>query len=131
MKSLLLDSNVWLWMNFDSGRLKPGPVRDALEDAGNELYLSLASMWEMTIKYGLGKLELPEPPRTLFASRLARHSIQTLPIGMQHVTYVAELPNHHSDPFDRLLIAQSILESLTLVSSDRKLELYDIDLMLI
>lgn len=131
MKPILLDTGVWLWRNFDSRKIKPGPVRDLLEDVGSRLFLSLASVWEISIKFGLGKLPLPEPPRTLFSARLARDGIGLLPIELHHAAHVAELPHHHSDPFDRLLVAQAQLEDLTLISADGKLAAYSLDLLLL
>lgn len=127
----MLDTGVWLWMNFESRKIKPGAARDLLEDPESKLYLSLASVWEISIKFGLGKLPLPEPPRTLFSARLARDGIALLPIELHHAAHVAELPQHHSDPFDRLLVAQAQLENLRFLSADAKLAAYSLDLLLL
>lgn len=118
-------------MNFESSKIRSGAIRDRLEDSETRLLLSLASIWEISIKYGLGRLPLPEPPRTLFSARVARDGIGLLPIEVHHAAHVAELPHHHADPFDRLLVAQAQLEDLTLVSADRKLTAYTLDLLLL
>ncbi|MEW6278007.1 MAG: type II toxin-antitoxin system VapC family toxin [Candidatus Eremiobacterota bacterium] len=129
MKPALLDTSIWLWMQFASWKIRSETLRDLIEDADQTLYLSSVSVWEMSIKFGLGKLQLPEPPRSLFPAWLLRDQVRLLSIELHHVTYVADLPPHHSDPFDRLLVAQARLEHLTLVSADRQMERYDVDLL--
>ena len=92
----------------------------------NETFLSAASSWEIAIKYALGRLELPEPPKTYVPSRLVRSGATAMRIEHAHVLQVAELPRHHKDPFDRLLIAQAQVEGLTIVTSDAVFERYDV-----
>jgi PIN domain nuclease of toxin-antitoxin system len=122
---LLLDTQVWLWSLLDPERLGPR-ARDLLEDAETQLLLSAASSWEISIKYGLDRLPLPEPPAAFVLSRLARDSIEALPIEHRHVCAVADLPLHHRDPFDRLLVAVSQQEDLPLLTADRQFLAYDI-----
>lgn len=105
-------------------------ARDVLEDTLNMLYLSAASSWEIAIKYRLGKLPLPEPPARFIPNRLLRDRIEFLPIQLHHTTRVAELPDHHLDPFDRLLVAQAQTERLILVTADKKMVPYEVDLLL-
>ena len=101
-----------------------------MSDQANDLFLSAASTWEISIKYQIGKLPLPEPPESFVLSRLVRDGIESLPIYHHHTVRVASLPTHHRDPFDRLLIATAQTESLTILTSDRQLQAYDVDLLL-
>ncbi|HJP32380.1 MAG TPA: type II toxin-antitoxin system VapC family toxin [Candidatus Latescibacteria bacterium] len=122
---LLLDTHVWLWSILEPTRLGPR-ARELVEDADNHLVLSAASSWEISIKYNLERLPLPEPPGTFILSRLARDGVEALPIQHNHVCAVAELPRHHRDPFDRLLIAVSQQEDLPLLTADRQFLPYDV-----
>ena len=92
----------------------------------HRLYLSVASMWEIAIKYAVGKLRLPEPPASYVPSRLVAMGVHTLPIGQEHALHVATLPLHHRDPFDRLLIAQAQLEDFAILTSDPHFAAYDV-----
>src|SRR4051812_28440804 len=87
-------------------------ARHFLEDPVNEVFTSDVTAWEASIKYGLGKLKLPEPPETFFASRTRRADHRRLRIDLDHVTYVHRLPHIHRDPFDRLLISQAVVEDI-------------------
>ncbi len=122
---LLLDTQVWLWMHLQPERLRP-EVRDQLVDPGTTLLLSAASSWEISIKYALGRLPLPEPPRDYVPSRMRRDAVDGLPVTHAHALHVATLPRLHADPFDRVLIAQSQLEDIALVTADRQIERYDV-----
>ena len=125
---LLLDTHVWLWWLSEPERL-PVTIHGALEDGGNELFLSVVSSWEIAIKYALGKLALPESPAAFVEARLLRDGLSTLSIEHRHALAVAELPFHHHDPFDRLLIAQAQGESMPLATVDPKMEAYDVELL--
>lgn len=125
---LLLDTHVWLWMMASPERLN-AELRERLGSGVEPLVLSAASSWEIAIKYHLGKLSLPEHPREYVHSRLVRDRIGTLPIEHAHAVEVAGLPDHHSDPFDRLLVAQCRYEGLSLVTADPKLRPYDVDII--
>jgi PIN domain nuclease of toxin-antitoxin system len=100
-----------------------------MEDPENTLLLSAASSWEIAIKYALKKLELPEPPARYVPSALRRGGVTPLPVEHAHALQVSELPPHHRDPFDRLLIAQAQLEGATLVTADPRFLLYDVDVL--
>jgi PIN domain nuclease of toxin-antitoxin system len=126
----LLDTHVWLWTLVSPERI-PADTRLLLADAGNGLMFSAASAWEIAIKYRLGKLPLPEPPARFIPPRLVRDGIEPLPVQHHHACAVAELPDHHNDPFDRLLVVQARSEGLTLVTADRKLAAYDVSLRFI
>jgi PIN domain nuclease of toxin-antitoxin system len=125
---LLLDTHCWLWLQTEPERFGAETLR-LLEDELNELLLSAASSWEMSIKYALGKLPLPEPPEIYIPSRMAVSGTMGLPVEHAHALHVAKLPNHHGDPFDRMLIAQCSCEHLTLVTADPEIMQYGIDIV--
>jgi PIN domain nuclease of toxin-antitoxin system len=104
-------------------------VRGLLEELDTELLFSAASAWEIAIKYALGKLPLPEPPARYVVSRMERGGILALPVEHAHALHAGELPLHHRDPFDRLLVAQAKLESLPLLTADTQLEPYGVELL--
>jgi len=114
---LLLDTNSFLWFIGGSDRLSVN-ARDLIVDLNNQLVLSSASLWEIAIKVSLGKLELLLPYNKLIPEQLEENDINVLPIELSHLNKVIELPFHHRDPFDRLIIAQALTEDLPVVSSD-------------
>lgn len=124
-----MDTHVWLWLGPTPEKIS-AEVLSMLEDPANALFLSAASSWEISIKYRLGKLPLPEPPNRFIADRLLRDGVRFLPIELQHTVRVAELPDHHSDPFDRLLVAQALSEKMVLVTADERLLPYDVEKLL-
>jgi PIN domain nuclease of toxin-antitoxin system len=121
----LLDTQVWLWMHLQPERLRP-ELRDQFVDPASTLLLSAASSWEIAIKYALGRLPLPEAPHYYVSSRMRRDAVDGLPVTHAHALHVANLPQHHADPFDRILIAQSQLEDVPLVTADRHMDSYDV-----
>ncbi|HWB71239.1 MAG TPA: type II toxin-antitoxin system VapC family toxin [Egibacteraceae bacterium] len=122
---LLLDTHCWLWMQVTPERL--GQRASALvRDLDNELLLSAASSWEIAVKYGLGRLVLPEPPERYVPDRLQSSGVTPLPVRHDHALRVSSLPHHHGDPFDRLLVAQAQAETLTLLTVDRVFDAYDV-----
>ena len=122
----LLDTLTFLWWNMDDPQLSPA-ARDFILDGRNELYFSAVGAWEIAIKVGRGKLLLPEPPEKYVAERLALHRIQALPIQLSHALRVYELPELHRDPFDRLLIVQSQMEGLPILTADENLRRYAVE----
>lgn len=122
---LLLDTHVWLWMIGPSHRL-PEAVRNDLADRENDLFLSAAAVWEIGIKYAAGRLALVSPPSALVPTHLRRSGVRPLPVGIQHALRAAELPMHHRDPFDRLIVAQALEEELTLVTADPRMSAYGV-----
>jgi len=122
---VLLDTHSWLWMVGDSGRLATSS-RELLRDPANDLFLSAASAWEIAIKYATGKLRLPQPPAALITQWMAEVRMGALPVLHAHALRAGELPPHHRDPFDRLLIAQAQIEGLTLLTADRQFAKYDV-----
>ncbi len=125
---LLLDTHCWLWWLAEPERLN-AEGRAAIVDRRNELYLSVASAWEIAIKVGLGKLDLPSPLGSYVSSQLAEDGIASLPIEQRHAVQVAELPHLHRDPFDRLLVAQAQVEDLTLLTADPDVAKYSMKLL--
>jgi PIN domain nuclease of toxin-antitoxin system len=124
---ILLDTHCWLWMQVDPDRFSAASRR-LIEDPGNELLLSAASSWEIAIKYHLGKLPLPESPTSYVPSRMQASGTAPLSVEHSHALQVGRLPDHHRDPFDRLLVSQAILENLVLLTADSQLEPYDVRL---
>jgi PIN domain nuclease of toxin-antitoxin system len=121
----LLDTHALLWWLVDDPRLGDG-ARGLLEDAGSGLYFSAASSWELAIKVGLGRLKLPDPPRKLIPRVLREQAIRPLDVTHAHALAVAELPPHHRDPFDRMLVAQARLEKLAVVTGDPEIARYGV-----
>ena len=124
----LLDTHAFLWWNADDPRLSQ-TSRDVIADGHNELYLSVASAWEIAIKAARGSLILPEPPEVYVPSRLQLHRILPLPIQLRHALHVFDLPPIHRDPFDRLLIAQSQLDDLPIMTTDPEIVRYDVSVI--
>jgi PIN domain nuclease of toxin-antitoxin system len=122
---LLLDTHALVWA-LSAPQQLPASLRQAIQAAENDVYASLASAWEIAIKTALGKLEfdLGAMERSLAAT-----GIEPLGISLQHTARIAELPPHHGDPFDRMLVAQALCESMTLVSRDRALKRYGVRLL--
>ena len=126
--SLLLDTNVLIWLLTKSHRV-PSDTLALLGDRANLLYASAASVWEIAIKVGLGKLDLPPNVAAWLPGELRASDITPLPITPDHAARVETLPRHHSDPFDRLLIAQALAENLTLVTADTRFAAYGVRLL--
>ncbi len=122
---LLLDTCTFLWWMVDPDKLSP-EVRLQLVDQSNEVVLSAVSGWEIALKYRLGKLPLDRQPSVLVTDAVGRLNISTLQVSMAHGIRSGELPLHHKDPFDRLLIAQAEIEGLTLISPDTAFAVYDV-----
>jgi PIN domain nuclease of toxin-antitoxin system len=104
---------------------------EAIANSENELFLSVASIWEIAIKVGLGKLTIPQSLSQLVTEQLPENRIKILDIRAIHALKIEELPIHHQDPFDRILIAQAIYENLTVITSDRKFAAYPVQLLAI
>ena len=122
---VLLDTHCWLWMQAAPERFSDR-ARSLLLDDTNELLFSAASSWEIAFKYAQGKLDLPDPPSRYVPSRLQGSGVTPIPIEHVHALRVAELPFHHRDPFDRLLIVQARTQQMKFVSKDRGLQRYEV-----
>jgi PIN domain nuclease of toxin-antitoxin system len=124
----LLDTHTFLWWNMGDPQLSDRAF-GIIADPDNEIWLSAASAWEIALKTSKGRLLLPEPPRDYVLRRLALHGFRPLAVEVGHALAVHDLPAVHSDPFDRLLVAQSRIEGLPLLSADPKMARYDIDVV--
>jgi len=122
----LLDTHTFLWWITDKPKLSP-LAREIITDADNELFLSAASGWEMVIKARLGKLQLPDNADSFISEQLALNAIVSLPVQMSHALHVYALPNHHRDPFDRMLMAQAQMERLPILTADPQIGRYAVE----
>lgn len=120
---LLLDTHVFLWWRENSRKLK-GPARKGIA-AADVVFVSAATAWEASIKSALGRLKLPDS----VAAGVADSGFEELSIRFQHADLAGRLPRHHDDPFDRMLIAQAMLERLTLVTHDERIRPYDVPVL--
>jgi PIN domain nuclease of toxin-antitoxin system len=120
---VLLDTHAFLWWISDHERLSERAY-DAINDGANTVLLSAASGWEIAIKTKMGKLKLKESPVTFIAEQLSLNRMSALPISMTHALAVHDLPPLHRDPFDRLLVAQALTESLPIISADPAISRY-------
>ncbi len=125
---LLLDTHVFLWYITADPKL-PAAFREAIRDQANEVYLSVASVWEAIIKSHLGKLPLPAPPADYLSRQREAHGIASLPIDEGAMSHLAGLPALHGDPFDRLLIAQALQHGLTIATVDPEIAAYLVPLL--
>jgi PIN domain nuclease of toxin-antitoxin system len=121
---LLLDTNVFLWWWEGSPRL-PVRVRDLIRDSGNDIAVSIASLWEIAIKRALGKLDF----RGDFQEVMTEEAFDLLAITYGHLRVLADLPRNHGDPFDRLLIAQSLAERMPIATADRAFAAYEVEIL--
>ena len=124
---LLLDTHVLMWWLAAPERLSTDAL--AALSSGRALVWSVASTWELAIKVALGRLELAAPLPQFLSKVVKDERLEVLPIHQSHALAVAELPKHHRDPFDRILVAQALVEKLHIVSSDRTLERYGVRLV--
>ena len=122
----LLDTNVLLWFLAGDAKLS-GRARVLIEDPNNEKLLSIVSLWEIAIKVRLGKLELDKPFEQVFPETLDFNCIQILDITVDNLVKLTTLPFHHRDPFDRLIIAQGLVEGLPIISVDTIFDAYGIN----
>ena len=114
---ILLDTCTFLWISVDSPKLSK-TARSAYLDVANEVFLSVASAWEITVKNGIGRLPLPMPADRFVADVRRRHQIETLPIDEESVLSIGRLEKLHRDPFDRLLVSQAIVHGMVLLTPD-------------
>lgn len=123
---ILLDTQAFLWFITDDTKLSVF-ARSLIENPDNDRLLSIAGLWEVAIKMSLGKLDLEKPFEELIPHQLELNDIEVLAIKIVHLKKVSSLPFHHRDPFDRLIIAQSLVEQLPIVSIDTKFDEYGIE----
>lgn len=122
---LLLDTHAFIWLNNEPSRLSETVIQ-LCQSGTHEFYLSLASPWEMQIKQQLGKLTLGVSLDELIQRNIESNRIQLLPIEIKHISYLSRLPFHHNDPFDRMIIAQALVEQMTIISVDSAFSAYSV-----
>lgn len=120
---IILDTHIFLWFITNNKRLAD-QYYDAISNQDNEIYLSVVSVWEAIIKYQLGKLPLPESPEIYLPQQREKHLISSLSIAETTITQLAKLPALHNDPFDRLLLCQSLEHDLTIMTEDKAILSY-------
>ncbi len=120
----LLDTHAFLWFVAGDKQL-PESVKARIKDIEELCFLSVASLWEITIKYQIGKLTLDISLQELFEFA-DRNQIEILQISNEHLLTLSNLPDHHSDPFDRLIVSQALTEKMTLITKDKGLKKYKI-----
>jgi len=123
--NLLLDTCAFLWLVTGSDHLSP-TARNLFSDPDNDVYLSAASAWEISIKWSLGKLPLPVTPEKFVTEQREKHFISPLPISENAAFLLPKLPDHHKDPFDRILICQAIEHTLTILTTDPLIQQYPV-----
>jgi PIN domain nuclease of toxin-antitoxin system len=122
---LLLDTHAFIWFVENDENL-PSRIRIQIEDIENDIFISIVSLWEIAIKTSLGKLEIAIDIPAMI-SKIEANGFSILPIFPEHTICVSSLPFHHRDPFDRMLIAQTITEKIKIVSRDGVFDDYDVD----
>jgi PIN domain nuclease of toxin-antitoxin system len=125
---ILLDTHIFLWFISGDTQLS-ADVRDAIRDLDNEVYLSAISVWEVIVKYQLGKLSLPERPETYLPKQRDLHQITSLALDEVSITQLAKLPSFHRDPFNRMLICQALQNDLTIATVDSAVRAYPVNVM--
>lgn len=121
----LIDTHCWLWWHIDPDRLGRRTVK-LIEDKDSVIFFSVVSAWEIVIKYNLKKIKLPLPPSDYIDKRLKISFMDVMHVSLAHVLQVEKLPDHHKDPFDRLLIAQAMTEKLSVITADHQFQQYKI-----
>ncbi len=125
---LLLDTHTFIWWDSEPAKLSFQALA-LCQDRQNVLLLSVVSIWEMQIKLQLGKLRLTLPLREIIETQRHTNNVEILPITLAHVLALEHLPTHHKDPFDRLLVAQAIVEEAVLVSADPNIVKYAVQVV--
>lgn len=122
---LLLDTCTFLWIISDDSALSE-EARSVFSDPANEVYLSAVSVWEIAVKHALKRLPLPEAPDRFIPAQRTRHAIQPLPLEEEAVLQLSRLPEHHRDPFDRMLVCQAIAHGLVVLTPDEAIRQYPV-----
>jgi len=125
---LLLDTCTFLWLILDDAALTD-KVKDAFVNPDNEVFFSVVSAWEITVKHAVGRLDLPEDPRLYVPEQREKHGVQSLSLDEVSALQVACLPNIHNDPFDRMLISQALIHGLTIASPDEHIKKYPVRIL--
>lgn len=122
---ILLDTCTFLWIAANARELSDR-ARDFFSDPGNEVFLSPVSAWEIVVKHSIGRLPLPRPPHEFVPEERRRHRISSIGLNEEAVLQLAKLPDHHRDPFDRMLICQAVAQGLTIMTPDPAIARYPV-----
>jgi PIN domain nuclease of toxin-antitoxin system len=122
---VLVDTHALVWMLHEPEQLSP-KAREVLSDLSNDVLLSVACAWELALKHALGKINLGMPFRPFLEGAIRRARLTMVPITLEHLDRVGELPHHHRDPFDRMLVAQALADGVACVSRDERLDSYGV-----
>ncbi len=125
----LLDTCTFLWLVTEDCSHLNSRTADIFLSEDSEIYFSLVSAWEISIKNSMGKLQLTDPVYEFLTKQIRLNDLNLLPIEISHIAKVSELPFHHKDPFDRLLIAQSVVENIPILTQDRIFAEYGVEVM--
>jgi PIN domain nuclease of toxin-antitoxin system len=123
--TILLDTCTFIWLATETKRLSV-KARDIFADPDNDVFLSVISCWEISVKHAAGKLKLPQPPAKLIPTYRERYGVATLPLDEETALYVARLPGLHADPFDRMIVCQSIAHGMPILTPDESIAQYPI-----
>lgn len=123
--NILLDTHIFLWYISGDDRI-PSAMKRSIRNPQNDVYFSVVSLWEATIKYQLGKLPLPDSPDTYMPAQRRRHLIRSLELDEASVKQLIKLPSLHRDPFDRLLVCQAIQHGLSIATVDNQILTYPV-----
>lgn len=123
---VLLDTHAFLWWILGSPKLSE-LARETIAEESNELLFSVVSGWEISIKVGVGKLELPDTPKDFVTEQILLNDLKVLPVDLNHALRVYELPDHHQDPFDRLLVSQALEEGVPVLTADPFITRYPVE----
>jgi PIN domain nuclease of toxin-antitoxin system len=126
--NLLLDSHTFIW-SYDKQHKISRKALQEMSNPANNLFLSVASIWEIQIKIMIRKFKLQDPLADVIAEQQKLNGLRILPVNLAHALYLENLPPHHKDPFDRLLISQAIVENMILVSADANFAKYQVNLL--
>ena len=121
----LLDTHAFIWLITEDAKLS-NIARNCILDSRTNLYLSSASVWEIIIKCNIGKLRLSGNPQSFITRQLTINRIEELPITFNHAFHLQNLPDHHKDPFDRMLVAQALSEKLPIITIDQEIARYPV-----
>jgi len=124
---ILLDTHAFLWWASERGARLSDRGRDLLGDGTNEVALSLASVWEIAIKVGVGRMDLPDAVERYIPERLRHDGFELIPIELRHAFRAGTLPRIHGDPFDRMLVAQAQVEGIPILTADPAISRYDVE----
>ena len=125
---VIIDTHIFIWLDTQPEKLSKISI-DICQNSYNQLYLSMASVWEMQIKMQLGKLKLNIPLNEMIEIQQQENDLNILNISLKHIYQLQMLPLHHNDPFDRIIMAQSLLENMPIISADDKFKSYAVQVL--